>query len=85
MLQTTFDLRLNSVQMCREVRNTLERLCLQLNMADTNMSTGKSSCDEKDEKRKRKGKWYEENVTAYRFTRTTTMSAEHIRQPVHEM
>ena len=47
-----------------DVRNTLERLCVQLNMADTNMSAGESSCDEKHEKRKRKGKWNEENVTA---------------------
>ena len=49
--------------MCIEVRNTLERLCVQLNMADTNMSAGESSY-EKHEKRKRKGKWNEENVTA---------------------
>ena len=55
MLQTTFDLSLNSVRMCMDVRNTLERLRVQLNMADTNMSVGKSSCDEKHEKRKRKG------------------------------
>ena len=61
MLQTTFDLCLNSVRMCMDVRNTLERLCVQLNMADTNMSAGELSCDEKHEKRKRKGKW---NVTA---------------------
>ena len=35
MLQTTFDLCLNSVRMCMDVRITLERLCVQLNMADT--------------------------------------------------
>ena len=28
------------------------------------MSAGESSCDEKHEKRKRKGKWNEKNVTA---------------------
>ena len=50
--------------MCIEVQNTLERLCVQLNMADTNMSAGESCYDEKHEKRKRKGKWNEENVTA---------------------
>ena len=64
MLQTTFDLCFNSVRMCMEVRNTLERLCVQLNMADTKMSAAESSCDEKHEKRKRKGKWNEENVAA---------------------
>ena len=64
MLQTIFDLCLNSVRMCMDVRNTLERLCVQLNMADTNMSAGESSCHEKHEKRKLKGKWNEENVTA---------------------
>ena len=41
----------------------MKRLCVQLNMADTNMSGGESYCDEKHEKRKRKGKWDEENVT----------------------
>ena len=60
MLQTTFDLCLNSGRMCMDVGNTLERLCVQLNMTDTNMSTGETSCDEKHEKRKRKGKWNEE-------------------------
>ena len=49
--------------MCMDVRNTLDRLCVQLNMADTNMSAGEPSSDEKHEKRKRKGKWNEENVT----------------------
>ena len=29
--------------MCMDVRNTLETLCVQLNMADTNMSVGESS------------------------------------------
>ena len=33
-------------------------------MADTNMSAGESSCNEKHEKRKGKGKWNEENATA---------------------
>ena len=47
-----------------EVQNTLERLCVQLTMANTNMSAGKSSCDEKHENKKQKGKWKEENVTA---------------------
>ena len=47
-----------------DVQNTLERLRVQLNMANTNMSAGKSSCDEKRERRKQKGKWNEENVTA---------------------
>ena len=47
-----------------DVQNTLERLCVQWNMADTNMSAGESSCDEKHKKRKRKRKWNEENVTA---------------------
>ena len=71
--------------MCMDVRNTLDRLCVQLNMADTNMSAGEPSSDEKHEKRKRKGKWNEENVTALiRFTRRTTMSVEHIQQPVYE-
>ena len=83
--------------MCMDVRNTLERLCVQLNMADINMSAGESSCNEKHDKRKRKGKWNEENVTAFirlleerpclwniTFTRRTTMSVEHIRQPVYE-
>ena len=51
--------------MCMDVRNTLERLCVQLNMADINMSAGESSCNEKHDKRKRKGKWNEENVTAF--------------------
>ena len=50
--------------MCMDVRNTLETLCVQLNMADTNMSVGESSFDEKHGKRKRKGKWNEGNVTA---------------------
>ena len=50
--------------MCMEVQNTLERLCVQLTMANTNMSAGKSSCDEKHENKKQKGKWKEENVTA---------------------
>ena len=50
--------------MCMDIRNTLERLCVHLNMADTNMSASESSCDEKHEKRKRKGKWNEEIVTA---------------------
>ena len=59
MLQTTFDLCLNSVRKCMDVRNTLERLCIQLNM-----SAVESSCDEKHEKSKRKGKWNEENVKA---------------------
>ena len=54
MLQTTFDLCLNSVRMCMDVRNTLERLCVQLNMADTNMSAGESSCDEKHKKENEK-------------------------------
>ena len=51
--------------MCMDVRNTLARLCVQLNMADANISAGESSCDEKHEKRKRKGKWNEENVRAF--------------------
>ena len=38
--------------MCMDVRNTLKRLCVQLIMADTNMSAGESSCDEKHEKKK---------------------------------
>ena len=50
--------------MCMEVQNTLERLCVQLTMANTIMSAGKSSCDEKHENKKQKGKWKEENVTA---------------------
>ena len=55
MLQTTFDLSLNSIRICMDIRNTLGRLRVQLNMADTNMPAGESSCDEKHEKRKRKG------------------------------
>ena len=35
MLQTT--ICLNSVWMCMDLQNTLERLCVQLNMANTNM------------------------------------------------
>ena len=50
MLQTTFDLCLNSVLMCMDVRITLEKLCVQLNIAYTNISAGESSCDEKHEK-----------------------------------
>ena len=79
MLQTTFDLCLNSVRMCMDVRNTLEILCVQLNMTDTNMSAGESSCDEKHEKRKTKRKMeWREGCSSYRFTRRTTMYVEHI-------
>ena len=41
---------LNSIRMSVDVRNTLEKLCVKLNMANTIMSAGESSCDEKHEK-----------------------------------
>ena len=47
ILQNTFDLCLNRARMCIDLWNTLKMLCVQLNMADTNMSGGESYCDEK--------------------------------------